>query len=128
MEILTSKAEESKKKDAKAKKEKKSKDKKVKKEQPEVKGKRGFKVCRNPECNQLVHIHKKICPHCGFAFDFLEKKAEETGETLSKYLVKKKKGPKKKNEPQEENVGILELDSSSKKKLFVRVNFGAPSP
>lgn len=31
-----------------------------------VKGRRGYKRCKNPLCNQELHIHSKECPKCKF--------------------------------------------------------------
>jgi hypothetical protein len=38
-----------------------------------TKGRRGFKKCKNPLCNNELHIHSKECPKCKFTDQFQNK-------------------------------------------------------
>lgn len=39
---------------------------KEKPKKPEKKCKRGYKFCKGEGCDEMMHIHKKICPKCGY--------------------------------------------------------------
>ena len=103
-----------------ASKEKKSKAKA--KANTSVKCRRGFKVCRNEVCQQLVHIHKRICPHCNHEFDFLPKENQGIDDIIAKAQRKTKKKRTQANSDDENDQNEpVELDITAKKKLFYRV-------
>lgn len=115
-------------KEKKVKVEKETKEeptKKVKKEQtpkkaevPEKKCKRGYKFCKNKDCDEMVHIHNRVCPKCGFEFEMKTHTKEETtdAQELEK-LISKKKKTKKDVAAEESEV----LDMRIVKKAFYRV-------
>ena len=102
----------------KTKREEKDEEREIEKGEPKKLCKRGFKFCRNPQCDEMVHIHKKSCPKCGFEFEMkvnLKEEPQDPAE-LEKLLNKKKKV--KKEAAQEESEG---LDMRVVKKAFYRV-------
>ena len=95
-------------KEKKKKKEKKVKEKlnendqndDISNDKQELKCRRGFKICRNNECGQLVHIHKKKCPHCEFGFEFLLKQSPKLSPVNMEEKISLKKRKKGDSEPE----------------------------
>jgi hypothetical protein len=84
--------------------------------------KRGFKFCRNEKCGEMVHIHNKKCPICGFEFE--QKPPGPSQEEEFAELEKQNKQPKKLKVPEEEKNEIPALpDRKTMKKNFYRVTF-----
>jgi len=105
-----------------SKKEKKPKKEKSNvKEDSEKKCKRGFKFCKNPNCDEMVHIHKKSCPKCGFEFEMktTAKDQQEDIAELEKLLKKKKIKAEAAGGPGYISEGP---DKQMIKKAFFRVN------
>lgn len=90
-----------------------------------VKGKkckRGYKFCRGEKCGQMVHIHNKKCPLCGFEFEVKPAGPSQEEELLE--LEKQNKQSKKIKPNEEEKNEIPPLpERKVMKKSFYRVTF-----
>ena len=62
-------------------------------------GKRGYKFCKNPNCNELIFIHLKVCRYCGYVYKMKDKRKQKVkkNEKISalKILNEKKNKQKK---------------------------------
>jgi acetyl-CoA carboxylase beta subunit len=87
-------------------------------EESEKKCKRGYKFCKNKDCDEMVHIHSRVCPKCNFEFEMKAHAKEEVSDAqeLEKLISKKKKT--KKDAVAEESGGP---DMRIIKKAFYRV-------
>ena len=45
--------------------------------------KRGYKFCKNEKCREMVHIHNKKCPICGFEFENRLREGDDEDDYLS---------------------------------------------
>ena len=122
------KKEKTSKKEKAPKKEKTPKKEKSEIKEPEKKGKRGYKLCKNPSCEDYVHIHNKVCPKCGYEFELKNnvKPIPEDPEEFEQMLKKKKTKKEGKGgqeaaevEPEEATTGIPDMRII--KKGFYRV-------
>lgn len=65
------------------------------KSQPKKKCKRGYKFCKADDCEEMMNIHRKVCPKCGYK-NSMKKKIQDN-EKIVQLLTKKVNPDKKKH-------------------------------
>jgi len=82
--------------------------------------KRGYKFCRNEKCGEMVHIHNKKCPFCGFEFEVKPSSPQEEEDILEIENQSKQSKKIKTNEEEKKDTSQV-LDKKAIKKNFYRV-------